>query len=244
MIPARRSDERHPLPALTRGRGRGILLLHGFGLAPGTYVRTAELLAPHGRVVVPSWLEVRPRWSAEATVRALEATIDLHAMAPALVIAHSFGGGLALSLAARSPHRVGGLVFCDSIGLRGRWELAGEALPGTPHVLRLATVRAAVDFLRNSVRRPVSLARAGWWGFDSEHRGEIRAVAGFGIPVHVVWASRDTLLSRKSGEAFAEALGATFRVVGTPHGPIDHDWMFRHPELFTETLEDLGVFGG
>jgi len=59
----------------------------------------------------------------------------------------------------------------------------------------------------------------------------------------VLWAERDTVLSRADGREFAARLHADFTVARRPpgYGPIDHDWMFDDPELFAAHLEELGL---
>lgn len=243
MLPmtGRRKGDPRPLPTRVVGTGPDLLLLPGFGLSACTYSRTVELLARRTKVVLPEWLEAGPPWSGDGAVASIEATIDTHGLDRPIVVAHSFGAALAVRLAARRIDHVGSLVLADSNGLWGHRELALQALRGSPYLLRLATLHAAVDFARSSLRHPASLARAGWWGFDSSYEGELQKLADSCVPKHVIWASRDTLISQESGRAFAETIGATFTVVENPDGPIDHDWMFRHPELFVRSLDDLGV---
>ena len=61
-----------------------------------------------------------------------------------------------------------------------------------------------------------------------------------GLVSHVLWANRDSILSRPDGERFAGELGGSFTVAEAPDGrPIDHDWMFQEPDLFVSHLEGL-----
>jgi lipase len=62
-------------------------------------------------------------WDIDANVAALAALLDHEAPGlPTLVVAHSFGGAVALSLAAARPDLVSGLVLLDpAVGLDGRW---------------------------------------------------------------------------------------------------------------------------
>lgn len=230
-----------PLPARVVGTGPDLLLLPGFGLSARTYARTVDLLSRRTEVLIPDWLEAGPPWSGDGAVASIEATLDAHGLDRPIVVAHSFGAALAVRLAARRIQGVDSLVLTDSNGLWGHRELALQALRGSPYLLRLATPRAAVDFARSWLRHPASLARAGWWGFESEYDGELEVLAEASFPKHVIWASRDTLISQENGRAFAEAIQAIFTVVESPRGPTDHDWMFRHPELFVRSLDDLGI---
>ena len=58
----------------------------------------------------------------------------------------------------------------------------------------------------------------------------------------MLWANRDSILSRTDGQRFAIELGATFTIASAPDGrAIDHDWMFQQPELFVDHLKVLGL---
>ncbi len=73
---------------------------------------TAPDLLGHGR---SSWAAP---WTIDANVAALAALLD----APAVVVGHSFGGAVALSLAASHPELVSALVLLDpAVGLDGEW---------------------------------------------------------------------------------------------------------------------------
>jgi pimeloyl-ACP methyl ester carboxylesterase len=89
----------------------------------------------------------------------------------------------------------------------------------------------------------MQLASAALWAFRSDRASEIETCAAVGLPCHVMWAERDTILSRKDGREFARRLHATFTVAKRPpgYGPIDHDWMFDDPELFVQHLNELGL---
>ncbi|MGU3500288.1 alpha/beta hydrolase [Mycobacterium sp. C31M] len=61
-------------------------------------------------------------WTIEANVAALAALLDGEARDPVLVVGHSFGGAVALALAAARPDLVAGLVLLDpAVALDGKW---------------------------------------------------------------------------------------------------------------------------
>jgi lipase len=73
-------------------------------------------LIGHGR---SSWAAP---WSIDANVDALAALLDAEADGPVVVVGHSFGGAIALSLAAARPDLVSALVLLDpAVGLDGGW---------------------------------------------------------------------------------------------------------------------------
>jgi lipase len=84
----------------------------------GTHLPEVSILAPdllgHG---LSSW---DAPWTIEANVAALGALIDAEAGGPVVVVGHSFGGAVALNLAAARPDLVSGLVLLDpAVGLDG-----------------------------------------------------------------------------------------------------------------------------
>jgi pimeloyl-ACP methyl ester carboxylesterase len=231
-----------PFPALTVGQGRPVVLLHGFGMQPRTYLPLARLLAPHAQVVIPALFGPKHRWSFRRSLDALGATLDDLELDRVSLLGHSFGGGLELGYAARHPDRVVECIFADTLGVRDRFQLADEALRNPLGVLAMATFPAASAFFESVVTRPLQLASAGLWAFVTDRKPDVERIVAEEIPCHVLWANRDSLITRADGEEFARRLHATFTVAAGP--TVDHDWMFDDPELFAAHLEklDLRVF--
>jgi pimeloyl-ACP methyl ester carboxylesterase len=223
------------------GAGPEVVILPGFGMTPEVYAGTARLLSERCRVVVPTLYGVRGPWRYQEMVGRFAATIEEAGLVRPTLIAHSFGGGILLGFCARRPDRVSDAVFVDTLAVAREFVLAREATSHPTHLLRLATPKAAGAFIHNAAWHPRQLAEAAWWGFRSARQHEIAQVAAAGVRTHVMWASRDSLLDREDGRAFAHDLRASFNVAFSPRGPVDHDWMYRHPHLFVSHLEDLGL---
>ena len=116
-----------------------ILMLHGLtghgrrwrplaeGQLPDVAVLAPDLIG-HGRSTYDA------PWTFEANVTALATLIENEADGPVLVVGHSFGGAVALHLAAQCPDLVSGLVLLDpAIGLDGhRMRTVAEAMLGSP----------------------------------------------------------------------------------------------------------------
>jgi len=84
------------------------------------YVPEITIAAPdlvgHGR---SSWAAP---WTIDANVAAFAALLDDQATTPVLVVGHSFGGALAMQLAAARPDQVSALLLLDpAVGLDGTW---------------------------------------------------------------------------------------------------------------------------
>jgi pimeloyl-ACP methyl ester carboxylesterase len=100
----------------------------------------------------------------------------------------------------------------------------------------------AASFARTAVGHPRQVAQAAWWGFRSGRSADIERVAQADLPAHVLWANRDSLLSRTDGREFAQGMHASFTIVDGAGGkPVDHDWMYRHPRLFVDYLRKLDL---
>jgi len=116
----------------------GMLALHGLTGHGQRWQKLADSL-PEITVAAPDLLghgrsSSAAPWSIDTNVAALAALLDHEADAPVLVVGHSFGGGLAMHLAAARPDQVAGLLLLDpAVGLDGAWmrEIA-EAMFSSP----------------------------------------------------------------------------------------------------------------
>ena len=89
------------------------------------FAMAAPDLIGHGR---SSW---SAPWTMDANVAALATLVENDADGPVVVVGHSFGGAIALHLAATCPDLVSGVVLLDpAIGLDGQWmrEIADSML--------------------------------------------------------------------------------------------------------------------
>lgn len=104
---------------------------------PDVAVAAPDLIG-HGR---SSWAAP---WTIDANVDALAELLRTTADGPVLVVGHSFGGAIALQLAAAHPELVDSLVLLDpAVGLDGTWmaEIA-EAMLASPDYPDRAEARA------------------------------------------------------------------------------------------------------
>jgi len=232
-----------PLPVgLDIGTGRAVVMLPGFAMTPGLYRPTAELLAQRCRVVVVDIYRIRGPWRHDEIVDRLEATIKDRRCMRISLIGHSFAVGVELAFATRFPEHVRELVFADTLAASRRIGLADEAMRHPVRFLWMATPAAAWSFGSTSVTHPRQVVEAAWYGFRSGRARDCERVVELGIPAHVLWANRDSILTQADGRAFADELHASFNVVKSPDGkPVDHDWIYRHPQLFFDHVDQLDL---
>ncbi|WP_457147624.1 alpha/beta fold hydrolase [Mycobacterium sp. URHB0021] len=105
----------------------GILAVHGVTGHGQRWQTLATRYLPEVAVVAPDLIgHGRSSWAApwtiDANVAALADLADAEADGPVVVVGHSFGGALALNLAAARPDLVASLVLLDpAVGLDGEW---------------------------------------------------------------------------------------------------------------------------
>lgn len=134
------TDERAPMsstaastPAPTprphiirRGAGEPVLLLHGWGLRGKLWARVMDDLNASFDLIAPDFpgfgsTESPPvPWGVSDYMNWLIALMDEQGIQRASVIGHSFGGRVAIKLAALHPERVQKLVLTDAAGIRPR----------------------------------------------------------------------------------------------------------------------------
>jgi pimeloyl-ACP methyl ester carboxylesterase len=107
-----------------QGAGRPVVLLHGWGTSSQSLLGVAAALAPEFRVLAVDlpgfgWSDPPPAaWGSAEYAAHVERLLDETALGPAAVLGHSFGGRVAIRLAAGRPQRVTRLVLVAAAGIR------------------------------------------------------------------------------------------------------------------------------
>jgi predicted amino acid-binding ACT domain protein/surfactin synthase thioesterase subunit len=155
---------------------------------------------------------------------------------PALVIGHSFGGGVAIKLARTQPTLVRYLVLLNAIGgvnARRPWEWAlgfgREFWPPSDTLELILAMRA--DLVPNVLRNPLGLARAGFLAQRADLRADLAELKKSGVPVLALTSERDRVIPRSAFEAVCNTVGADRRLVSGGHA-----WLLVDPDAFGEVL--------
>ncbi len=238
------------------GEGMPVVLLHGWALAQHTYRDVVGTIAAQGcRVIAPALpgfggtadlpgdsFSIRgyAQWLADL-LDALE--ID----EPAVVVGHSFGGGVAVRFAHDFRSRVRSLVLVNSVGgsswRNGRmlrsiterplWDW-GLHFPGDVWPVRQATRVLPVlveDFLPNLVRNPRAIVKVANLARRADLRTELESLRDKGLSISIIWATRDGIIPRESFEALCVASGVEGTVVEG-----SHSWLLADPQQFGEVI--------
>lgn len=184
----------------------------------------------------------------DAYADAVAAFIRALDLGQAIIVAHSLGGAVAISLAVRYPRLVRGLVLVDSAapsGLvtpRDRYPLI-EMMRTRRDILSQA-LRAVVPTLKDEaffdalVDDASKMAEPAWVGnaealsgFD--YRGRCSAYTG---PVLVAWGRKDLIVTEAMARETAAAFpGARMEILDD----VGHSVMAEDPERFTTVVEEI-----
>lgn len=248
-----------PAMYATGGRGLPVLFLHGWGLDHRAYQRSLRRLTARGcHVIAPSMPGFggtselpRSRRSLQgyaAWVAAFLAAIDIDE--PVVVLGHSFGGGVATTLAHDFPDRVRYLVLLNSVGdarafATNVWhritELDGsDLLSPLLSALRqsasgLATIHLAQRvFISNIAHQPEAVLTAAWLAASANLAAEMTTLAERQLPVLVLWSDHDSVIPLAAFDTFCATFGTDGHVVRG-----GHSWLLADPDVFGEVLDNV-----
>ncbi|MCU1376009.1 MAG: Alpha/beta hydrolase fold [Actinomycetia bacterium] len=231
------------------GDGPPVVFLHGWALGNRTYRDVVrQLTARRCRVYAPDL----PGFGGTAglptdalSIQGLAEWVDDFMTAvgieePALVIGHSFGGGVAITLAHRRPERVRYLVVLNSIGAadadRPLWSWAyhfsRELFPRPQNVDVLQAISS--DVVANVLRRPLGLWRAAGLARRADLTEELADLRSSGMPMLAIGTDGDSVIPQAAFLALCAAVGTEGRVV-----PGRHSWLLADPGHFGEVLANV-----
>jgi len=230
-----------------RGEGRPVILLHGWGVSGESLNGVARSLEDQFRVLtidLPGFgWSATPltAWGTRDYAAHLDRFMECAMLPSASVLGHSFGGRVALALAAWYPHRVRELVLVASAGIRPR--------RGPGYYLKIMAAKLAKRCVSLPVFERVGPRIASglfdWAGSrDYKQAGRMRTtlvklvnedvrdlLSSIRAPALIIWGDRDRDVPRSSMEIMARGIaGARLEVLeGAGHFPfVDMPDRFAH----------------
>jgi pimeloyl-ACP methyl ester carboxylesterase len=248
----------------TAGDGPPLLFLHGWGLGYRSYRRALQRLVTAGhRVIAPALpgfggtpaLPTRDlhihgygTWT-----RDLLAALDVDE--PVTLVGHSFGGGVAITLAHDTPGAVGELVLVNSIGGsawgRGSFvrtvaerPLWDWGLHFSRDLLPVRQVRRVLpvileDALPNLLRNPRAFWDVGTVARLADLTAELEALRERQLPIVVLWGRRDRIISETMFLSLCEAAGVRPGDEGCITTSGNHSWLLADPDGFGEVMTNV-----
>jgi pimeloyl-ACP methyl ester carboxylesterase len=225
---------------LALGDGEPLLFLHGWGLSPRAYLPALRSLADRGhRITAPSLpgfgrSDARRNHdhSLNGVADHMIDALDALALADRLpVVAHSFGAGVALRIAALRPDLIGRLTLISPVGGAAHGPASWPKL--VTGIFDEASPRVAVaglrDFLAAALRNPAAITASGLAARAADSVGDLQASIAAGIPVRLVFAAADHVV--RPGDLPTCAPGITTETVRGRHG-----WLLSEPHRFAELV--------
>jgi pimeloyl-ACP methyl ester carboxylesterase len=169
---------------------------------------------------------------------------------PVHLVGHSFGGTVSARLAQQAPELVASVVLVDAAGgvtwrrseeaerpmsQRPMWDWALHLLNEFPLSEFPATATSIVrDVGHNLVWHLPSLGLVAHLTRRSDIRSDLGAITKSGVPVALVWAEGDGVVTRACFDDQCAAAGSTGTVV-----PGNHGWPLAHPASFAHVISEL-----
>ena len=234
------------------GEGRPIVLLHGWGTSGDSLSGIAKALEDRFRVYaidLPGFGWTSPPsavWGMRDYASHIDAFMGSAKIPSASVLGHSFGGRIALALAAQDPHRVRSLVLVASAGIRPRRGPAyslkvlaaklGKRLFSFPmwgglgeRLVSAISQRVGSRDYRNAGPMRSTLVKV----VNEDVRGMLSSIRA---PTLIIWGDRDQEVPRSSMEIMAGAIkGSQLEVLeGAGHFPF-----VDRPDTFGRLVRDF-----
>ena len=196
-----------------------------------------------------------PTWRRTSDIHAFGAWVDAFMEAvgvdePAVVIGHSFGGGVSITLAHDHPgaghanscsvNSVGGAVWgrgdrqlSDRMLWQWGYEFAKEAVAAAQRPsASLWTVRE--DFISNVLRNPRAMLRPACSRARPTSAIELAELRARKLPVVVMSGEADGVIPLSAFDAMCGALGIEGQVL-----PGNHSWLLADPDAFDEVMANV-----
>jgi pimeloyl-ACP methyl ester carboxylesterase/glycine cleavage system regulatory protein len=225
--------------------GPPVVFLHGWALGSRAYKGAMRRLTSRGcRVYAPAL----PSFGGTANLPRKEMNLDGYAQwvadfmaamgidEPALVIGHSFGGGVAIKLAHLRPDLVRYLVLLNAVGGVGSrppwvWVAGfGRELWPVPQAVEVVHAMAA-DMVTNLMCNPIGVMRAARLAREADLRLESVDLRERSIPVLVLTSEGDSVIPREAFVTLCDAVGTDGRVVSGRHS-----WLLADPGSFDQAV--------
>jgi pimeloyl-ACP methyl ester carboxylesterase len=203
--------------------------------------------------------DYRYEYDSATYAQEIAAVLDAAAFGPdSLVVAHSFGGYMAVRAANLYPDRFRALVLVDS-GIRhpdepppDRPSMGGRAKVYPDKATALARFRlqppqpcANTYLVEYIARHSLMAADGGWaWKFDDELPGSMRALErlpeeyrNLAVKVGVIYGAQSELFSRRTLDYMRELIPQDFPAVSIPDA--QHHVFLDQPEAFVAALREM-----
>ncbi len=239
------------------GQGDPLVLLHGWGASSRSLAPLCGALADSFRVLsvdLPGfgWSPAPPvAWGVADYAEHVERLMQETGIAVAALVGHSFGGRIAITLAATQPARVSRLVLVAGAGIRPRRRAGYYVRVGA---VKLARWVFSLPGWGATGQRLISKMSGRFGSRDYRAAGPMRPtlvkvvnedltplLSAIQAPTLILWGDRDQEVPRSAMEIMAAKIPHARQIVfeGAGHFPF-----LDMPEKFLETVKEFLRAGG
>lgn len=239
------------------GRGEPVLLLHGWGASSQSLGGLTAALAEGFRVLAVDlpgfgWSQAPPvAWGIADYAGHVLRLLQEAGVGRAALVGHSFGGRIAIALAARQPARVSRLVLVASAGIRPRrragyyarvaaaklarrfFSLPGWGATGERIIARISGRLGSRDYRAAGPMRPTLVKVV-----NEDLTSLLPAIQA---PTLILWGDQDQEVPRSAMETVAAGIPRSRLVV---FGGAGHFPFLDMPEKFCGMVKDFLQVGG
>ncbi len=236
------------------GEGPVILILHGWGSSSDSWVTVQKVLADAGFTVfcpdLPGFGKSetpKTPWEVSDYVEWTLSFLDSRGIKEFFLLSHSFGGRIAIKLAAKYPERIRALVFCAAAGLKHKPDLKTQIIFFLSKIGSILLAPRIMNRVKDTARNVFYLF--------FRHRDYVKAPANMRetmkkvlaedllpyLPVIttktlIVWGKRDKILPVEDAHIFNEAIrNSRLEIMGAA----DHSPHLQVPERLAELIMEF-----
>ncbi len=235
------------LKYITAGQGEPLLFLHGGGVNALTYIKNFELLSQKYFVIAPDipcfgqFSVPNELWSFDDFANFFSKFIDSLTVNNIILVGHSFGGGIAISLAPKNK-KISKLILLDSAGIPPDYsslKVIYLLFVKTCHglflfqnkILSLVMLR---DFFKEFFRHLFSLPQICKIVKNSVFR-EYDVFKKISQPTHIFWGNTDEVFPKKSAQKMNQLISNS----KLEYIEGNHDWCLLMPQEFFKMISKV-----
>src|SRR5947207_2760006 len=202
----------HQLYYRSYGRGKPIVLIHGFGVSGHVWQRTIPYLAQQAQVFVIDLpghgrSSLHSPWQLREMAPLLALWLQEMRLPPVALVGHSMGGAIATHLTAHAPQLVERLILVNAAGLPLQASLPALSLRSLRSFFQPGGGRYPWPLVRDVLKpRPRLFWQSAQEMVLSDFRAELAQLAASHIPIRILWGERDLLLPLSLGRELSKIL--------------------------------------
>jgi pimeloyl-ACP methyl ester carboxylesterase len=246
----------HPngtIPYLEDGNGPNLLFLHGAFAMPQAYKPLLTLLSLSFHVIAPTHpghgrsLNISSLWSYADYIQTYEEFIEKLEFSPSVIVGHSFGGALSLSLGSMVKNVC--IIAMDSVGLpfpfivkdflTALLEEGDDAFKKDPNMQTLQELgRAAGALAVTFGKHPENIP---WFYRHGSTLDLSETLSSFSNPLGLLWGEHDRVVPLSVGERIKTLVPQA--ILKTYPG-FEHNYPITQPEFtYKEVMEMVSYLG-